>query len=276
MPVLGAGRTVMLFVSGPGPVETLGSHATQAAHRALAIEAAIRLAVHAYPERVNLIQALAMPHEDWAIEAYLMAGMRRIAELAYLAKPLTLGMAKPIHQHTGMIVCADGQPWPEGVSVRSLRSGGSEDRLLAQALEASYEGTLDCPELAGMRSTSDIIDSHRAVGEYDPTLWWLVEYQGQPMGCVLLNRCPQTHAAVEGCVELVYIGIAPALRGCKLGQRLLNSAIAASASLERSIRCALDTRNTPARRMYDQLGFSATSTRVAFVALAKSIMARKS
>ena len=131
-----------------------------------------------------------------------------------------------------------------------MRGGEADERALEQALELSYEETLDCPELAGLRALSDIVASHRAVGDYDPRLWWLVEREARTEGCALLNRCPE-----QRCVELVYIGLSRALRGMSLGSRLMESLINACAPLERELRCAVDSRNAPARAMYDRLGF---------------------
>ena len=39
------------------------------------------------------------------------------------------------------------------------------------ALDRSYVDTMDCPELCGMRATADILASHKATGEFDPSLW---------------------------------------------------------------------------------------------------------
>lgn len=271
LPVLGAGRTVMLFLSGPGGRRDLGSPREQRAERATAVEGAIAQCVARHGDAVHLAQALAEPVESWAAEAYLAAGLSQIAELLYLSRSLRLAEATPISASSPELVNPpEGAAWPAGIGVRRYKPG-VDDRRLCEALERSYVDTRDCPELAGLRSMDDIVAAHRAVGEFDPSLWWLVERDGAGEGCVLLNRC-----AGQRCVELVYIGLAPAVRGLGLGRLLLRQAIAASAGLERELRCAVDARNEPAGRLYDALGFREVGRRLAFVALVETLRARKS
>lgn len=76
--------------------------------------------------------------------------------------------------------------------------------------------TLDCPELCGMRRTSDIIASHGAIGRPELAIWTLVRHEGRPAGAVLLAGLPE-----QRCYELVYIGLGPSLRGLGLGELLM-------------------------------------------------------
>ncbi len=266
MPVVGAGRTLMVFVSGPARAR-VASDAEQTADRAAAIDSAVRLSRQRHGQGISLVQALAEPGETWASEAFRKAGLRQIAELLYLSRPRRQGEQEAVMSDSGAVSAPGGSAWPPGMRVRWVRPDGADEGNLERALELSYEGTLDCPELAGLRSLPDIVASHRAVGEFDHRLWWLVEHEGGPEGCVLLNRCEQQH-----CVELVYIGLSPAIRGLGLGGGLLRSAIAASAHLERELRCAVDARNEPARRMYARHGFREVGERHAFVALVDDLL----
>lgn len=266
LPVIGAGRTVMLFVSGGvggGPPEA-------SRDRAIAIREAVRLARNGYGAKAHLIQALAQPRERWAAASFEKAGLKRLTDLYYLAKSLQ------IREAAGEVVAGSPiQPlgeafWPAGISVRAMDTSPEAERDLRVALEASYEDTLDCPELAGMRTLDDIIAAHRDVGVFDPALWWLVEREGSLAGCVLLNRCP-----AQSCVELVYVGISPLVRGLGLGRVLLQRAIAASSPHGRELRCAVDARNAPARKLYSSLGFRETERRVAYVALAQDVLGKQ-
>jgi ribosomal protein S18 acetylase RimI-like enzyme len=257
----------MLFLSPPGPEAALGGLREQLQERVRAILAAIGLACDPSRPPVALIQALAEPSEDWAVGALELAGLERIAELAYLSRQLRLGEARSPQGTDGLVLPQQGGSWPGGITVRRVADARAEDAALHRGLERSYEDTLDCPELAGMRSVRDIVASHRAVGDFDPALWWVVEQGGEPEGCVLVNRCPD-----QGCCELVYIGLSPRLRGLGLGGALLEAAIASSASLERELRCAVDQRNDPARRMYTRLGFVDRGRRVAMVARPRDVV----
>lgn len=266
LPVIGAGRTVMLFVSGG-----LGGGPPEASRdRATAIREAVRLAFSGYGEKAHLVQALAQPRERWAAASFEMAGLKRLTDLYYLAKSLQIREAASQVAAGRPIRPLGDAVWPAGITVRALDGSAESELDLRRALEASYEETLDCPELAGMRTLDDIIAAHRDVGTFDPALWWLVEREGTPEGCVLLNKCP-----VQSCVELVYVGISPAVRGLGLGRVLLQRAIAASSAHGRELRCAVDARNAPARRLYSALGFRETERRVAYVGLTRDVLGKQ-
>jgi ribosomal protein S18 acetylase RimI-like enzyme len=249
--VPGAGRTAMLILSGPAG----GDEALERAERVACIEAACRhlgCPESAPPREVRLVQALPEPPEPWAVRAFEDAGFIKVGDLAYLRRPMwpPLVVAPPT--------------WPAGVTVRNVERVGRGDpdreRLIA-ALERSYEDTLDCPELCGLRETSDILESHLATGVFDRGLWWLVLREGDPHGCVLLSRCPD-----QGSVELVYLGLSPQLRGQGIGSRLLEMALArVGGAPGEHITCAVDLRNGPAGRVYGRLGFSEFGRRVAMV-----------
>jgi ribosomal protein S18 acetylase RimI-like enzyme len=135
------------------------------------------------------------------------------------------------------------------------------DALLAQALDASYVGTQDCPALCGMRTTADVIESHKAVGQFDPRLWFLVMISGQPVGCMLLS-C----AAGPETAELVYLGLGPVARGRGIAAALLDLGMQRLESRsEATLACAVDTRNAPALRLYRRAKFKRFATRVALV-----------
>lgn len=262
LPVMGSGRTVMLFVSGGlGPPST-----TATAERAAAIRAAVGLAREAHGERAHLVQALAHPRERSVQQGYEAAGLRRLAELEYLSRALHRRDGGPLPREGSLVMEEPGGPGVGPVRVVACSAANASGAALHLALERSYEQTLDCPELAGLRTTEDIVAAHQAVGQFDPALWWIVEHEGRPEGCVLLNRCPG-----QACVELVYIGISPVLRGRGLGRRLLARAVEAVAALEPELRCAVDSRNAPARAAYERAGFVETDRRVAFVALGADI-----
>ncbi|HHN79001.1 MAG TPA: GNAT family N-acetyltransferase, partial [Phycisphaerales bacterium] len=200
----------------------------------------------------HLLQALPAPEEWWATEAFAGAGMTRLGELAYLKRPLSMpGSGRA------------NQTWPEGVHVRQVR--GLEEHLDAPALRAAlsrtYIDTLDCPGLCDLRDLDDVIESHRSAGQFDPSLWWIVEYEGRPEGCVLLSPSPE-----QDSLELVYMGLGPDLRGRGLGAKILRAAIARAQRCRlRDISCAVDDRNEPARALYARLGFTEFARRIAFV-----------
>jgi ribosomal protein S18 acetylase RimI-like enzyme len=201
---------------------------------------------------VSLAQVLLTPDEGVLVPALLDAGFQRIAELLYLRRPW--------RAPTWPAIDANGaKQWPEGVTVVPITTSLESD--LAAALEASYEDTADCPELHGLRRIEDVIESHRGTGSFDPSLWWVVRRHGEPAGALLLNQCPD----LDHC-ELVYLGLAPSLRGLGMGRRLLRMGIGAlERRVHRALTCAVDARNIAARALYSSEGFEVTTSRTAYV-----------
>lgn len=194
----------------------------------------------------SLLQTLLEPHETEAEAVFRKAGFRHVGDLLYLRRPWS--SPPPTRPE-----------WPEGMTVEPWREG-MEDELVA-ALDRSYIDTLDCPELCGLRDTRDVVSSHRATGEFDPNLWWIIRCEGAPEGALLLNPCP-----AQGHTELVYLGLGPRLRGKRLGVKLLRFGLKALARrAHRTVLCAVDERNAPARRVYENEGFQEFARRTALV-----------
>lgn len=248
--VLGSGRTVMLFISEPPPGGDAGGRAAALAERAACIEAACAELPRLRPAAARIAQALPEPRDQWAIDAFREAGFTHVGDLSYMRR---VGPAP-----------ADPQPvvWPDDVRVirlDELGDGPAQEAALISALDRSYIDTLDCPELCGLRETADILQSHRATGRWDPTLWWVITLNGEPEGCLLLNRGQDRAGA-----ELVYLGLSPPLRGRGLGGRLLSFGLSKLGRAS-EVNCAVDERNEPAIRLYRRLGFASFARRVALV-----------
>jgi len=256
--VYGAGRTVMLFLSEPAPGGDFGDPA-QALRERVEVVGAACAALALDPARARIAQALPDPADVWAIDAYAAAGFLKVGDLTYLRREPSLADRAPRLKPS-----PDTAPWPKGVTVTRLDRlpMGTADGLLAQALERTYEDTLDCPELCGLRDTADVLDSHRSTGVFDPALWWLLHLDGLPHGCCLLNRCPEGRT-----VELVYLGLSPPARGRGLGKRLLTNAMTKAREVNPgwSVTCAVDARNAPALALYASLGFRPFGGRIALV-----------
>lgn len=233
----GSGRTAMAFTSQPATTEAVRD-----------LAGVIDAACHGLKDQ-RLVQALLEPHEKSSRAALEAAGFLHVGELLYLRRPWTPPPATA------------SSPWPDGVDVATWRPGDDEDVM--RALERSYEETMDCPSLCGLRETADVLDSHRSTGEFDPNLWWIVRVNGEPSGTLLLNPCPG-----QGHTELVYLGLAPGTRGMGLGRRLLRTGLSALAQRrERTVTCAVDASNAPARRLYESEGFAPFAQRTALVRL---------
>jgi ribosomal protein S18 acetylase RimI-like enzyme len=196
---------------------------------------------------VNLAQALIEPTEQRERAAFVGGGFIELAHLSYLERPLS---------HQFPVV----EPrWPPGAMVERYRAAISGD--LAEALERSYEKTLDCPGLYGLRRTADIIEGHKATGEFDPSLWTLLRLEGRPAGAILLNPFP-----AQRTVELVYLGLAARARGKGLGRQLLRHGLCLlRGRRERTLTLAVDQRNAPALALYASEGMRPVLQRVALI-----------
>jgi len=132
-------------------------------------------------------------------------------------------------------------------------------------LEATYRGSLDMPELEGVRSLDDVMASHRAAGRFDPTYWSVGHLVGEPEAAavLLLSDVPDRQTW-----EITYLGLTPAARGRDLGRSALNHAVeqARGARIPR-IELAVDARNTPARRLYERAGFRPFDRRIVHLAI---------
>ncbi len=286
--VIGAGRTAMLFLSEDDdePEWDFGMNLSASIRRreptsgidqrALLVQHACRhlqtlrgpvvtraggksKRIIGHNERsVILVQGLLETEETQAADALTHVGFVRLGDLVYMRRPLagasSRRAAKP-----------DTVNWPAGITVRpmSLIDPAEHDAVLGRALARSYIDTLDCPELCGLRSIDDVIDSHRAVGEMDLSKWWIIEENGVAEGAMLLSDCPDQSPPM---IELVYLGLSPALRGRGLGAGLLKMGLASvSGGSATTIACAVDTRNIPAMKLYKRAGFQRFSVRVPMV-----------
>lgn len=131
------------------------------------------------------------------------------------------------------------------------------------AIQASYEGTRDCPALTGLRDIEDVITGHKAVGVFDPTLWFLVRAPDKSAaGCLLLAHIPQRNA-----MDLVYLGLAPAARGKGVARALMQLTLLTAAEKHASLlSLAVDAQNHPAHQLYRRFGYGIVSDRVAMIA----------
>lgn len=253
--VPGSGRTAMVFLSTPDETGALGSIDGQVQELSESIAQACDWVAREQRSEVHLIQALPQPDDWWAISACERAGFTRLGDLIYLCADLTREAPR----------VTDADAVPAGMEIRTLEGDRSalRDRasLLVEMLDRTYEQTLDCPELCGLRDTQDVLDSHRLAGEFDPRMWFLAFENQRPVGCGLFSR-----AKDKPSVELVYLGVAPEARKRGLARHLMRLGMdAARAANARELTCAVDARNAPAIALYDRFGLSEVGRRVALV-----------
>jgi GNAT superfamily N-acetyltransferase len=149
----------------------------------------------------------------------------------------------------------------------------SNHERLARLVSATYQETLDCPTLNGVRQIEDILTGYRGTGEFDPSQWLIVRRSGEDnggednggedVGCLLLADYPQ-----HGNCELVYMGLVVSARGHGWGMHIARHAqwLAGRMGRERLV-LAVDATNTPAIQMYAAVGFRPWDRRDVYVQL---------
>lgn len=239
-------RAVAMIVDSPGRTGML-YHCPAAAPRTSTealIELIAALSCEALASGMSLVQSLAAPTAKADLAATTSAGYEPLAELIYMR----LDLAEPTERKI------DGS-----LSWRSY--GRFNDEELGRVIAATYEGSCDCPKLRGVRPMDQIIAGHKASGLFVPQSWWIVDREGVPAGCVLVNDSADLDST-----ELVYVGVVKASRGLGLGRKMIQR-VAADAYLRgrRVLTLAVDARNTFAKRVYDVEGFREVDRRMAQV-----------
>lgn len=172
------------------------------------------------------------------------AGFDPLADLLYLASPSgqfpSLRPASPLEFET---YCHDNHG------------------RLVHVVEASYEQTLDCPRLNGVRAMEDVLAGYRATGVFDPERWLIVRHAGRDVGCLILADHPNH----DNC-ELVYMGLVPSARGNGWGMLIARHGQWQAGRLGRQrMVLAVDAENAPAIAMYGAVGFKAWDRRHVYV-----------
>ncbi len=237
--VPGRGRTAMLFVS---PITTRRDTAPTT-------DLICHVMAQQNPDELRLIQTLLEPTQRLETRALLDANFSNLATLVYMQRAAD----KPAralrlfdHDDTPLQIYA----WHE-----------SNRQRFADAILASYEDTLDCPGLLGLRQIDDIIAGHMGAGEFKPDLWHAIYRDDQPVGVLLVNLLPSQHA-----VELVYLGLTPAFRGIGLAPKLVEHALGIAREHHMSqLILAVDEKNTPALRLYRRSRLIPQARKVALI-----------
>jgi ribosomal protein S18 acetylase RimI-like enzyme len=154
---------------------------------------------------------------------------------------------------------------PPRLSYRGYEGG--EQALFHETLLRSYEDSLDCPELNGVRTLEEILEGHRAQGRYDPSRWWLALEEGEPVGVLLLVELPDWNAW-----DVAYVGVVPEKRGRGWGRELMRKALCsacepAAGRPVQQVTLSVDVRNRPAWGLYRSLGFEPFEMREVYLAV---------
>jgi GNAT superfamily N-acetyltransferase len=242
LPIVSPGRTVLLFLPSDTP------HVRKIPAIEMLLEA---ICENIGGQNIQLAQALLDPTDGVGRRILEARGFKRMAELIYLHAPIRRPMPPPA--------------LPPDLSVSNYSQ--QSHPLFATAIAASYQDSLDCPALNGVRRIEDIIAGHKAGGEFDPSNWFVICQQdpinggNEPIGVLLLSRLPKGDSA-----ELVYLGLSPAARGRGLGDWMMRRAFTTAAAMGVArLSLAVDSINAPALKLYYRFGMARMGSKVAMM-----------
>lgn len=187
-------------------------------------------------------------------------GMPRVTELLYLERETSPPMRTPSKIAQGLAshgpcsnITFDWRPF-EPAMEGEFRS----------VLQATYQGSLDMPELEGARSLDDILQGHRSAGRFVAERWQLGRLPGEPdaAAVLLLAEIPGRNVW-----EIIYLGLTPPARGRGLGRQSLQRALELARPHVPWVELAVDLRNIPATRLYQSSGFAVRDRRAVHLAI---------
>lgn len=234
VPLPGAGASVWPPRAAPG-------HSVQE-------DALVRHAVGWLRERgVKLAQALLTPEESLLAGPLLRNGFAHVTHLWHLRHNLRTSPPPP-------------PPPAPGQGLRFLRYDPDDREAFLTTLLRTYEGTLDCPEVNGVRTVEEIMAGHRAQGAAGR--WWLASEGDRPAGVLLLN------APEGGAWEVAYVGVVPEMRRRGFGEALVHKALTeARRGAAAGVLLSVDARNRPAWGLYQRFGFEPFDRREVYLAV---------
>ena len=132
---------------------------------------------------------------------------------------------------------------------------------LIDLIGRTYEGTLDCRDLDGVRDLEHVLNGYQATGVYRPGNWLFVRDGSQDVGVLLLADHPKGRHR-----ELMYAALVPEARGRGWGRQITRYAqwLARGAGVDRIV-VAVDAANLPAIAMYRDSGFELWDQRAVYV-----------
>ena len=236
LPVVSPGRTMLILCPAGGQ-----GRGADAAGRPL-LEA---VCAECAGRGVLLAQSLIDPGDAALERTFAEAGFVRMAELHYLH-------ASPP---------AEATPPALGAGMSWVTYSPEAHGMFGRAILESYRSSLDCPALNGRREVEDILAGHRATGTFDPATWFVLREGETSLGVLLLSESLRSDA-----LELVYLGLAPAARGRRLGELLMRQALAVTAGRRLPRLClAVDALNVPALKLYYRHGMQRVGSKLALM-----------
>jgi ribosomal protein S18 acetylase RimI-like enzyme len=196
--------------------------------------------------RAKLAQALLTPAEAGLADPLERNGFTHVTRLLYLRHGLELtAPALTAPQRLQFLYYPDD---PERFHETLLRT---------------YIDSQDCPEVTGVRTIEEIIEGHRAQGNFVADRWLLAQQGARQVGVLLLTDTPELNSW-----DVSYVGVVPEARRHGFGTELLCKALVeARAGGADQLTLSVDARNKPALGLYRRLGFEMIEDREVYLAI---------
>jgi ribosomal protein S18 acetylase RimI-like enzyme len=194
---------------------------------------------------IDLAQSLLPAPDASTIKLLQHVGFRHLADLMYLSC-----------EATRFPVVA-----PEPSDIEFENYATTQRGRLIRLIERTYEGTLDCTALNGVRDLDDVINGYQNTGVFTAENWQFVRCGGSDVGVLLLADHPKAKHW-----ELMYMGLVPEVRGRGWGRQVARYAqwLGRDAAVER-ILVAVDAANVPAANAYRSSGFEMWDRRAVYL-----------
>jgi ribosomal protein S18 acetylase RimI-like enzyme len=209
---------------------------------------------------VKVGQAFAPPHDRAGMAPLERSGFRRVTEVVHLRRGIDPAAGDPGRGPPAR--ARPEEPTPPAGPLELVPYTEADRVVFADTLLATYDGSLDCPELTGDRTPGELLDGFAGPLADRPGWRLLARHWGEPVGVLLFD------AGVEpGAVELSYLGLVPAARGRGWGDGLVRRAVRfAARDGAAALTLSVDARNGPARRLYARHGFREHDRRAVYLA----------
>lgn len=208
---------------------------------------------------VAMTQSLLESNQDPCEPDLRACGFTRLTELLYLEWSPAGGQS--MHTSAASESAGSDSALPDQNSVEFFPASEVPPQRLEAVIAETYIDTLDCPELDGQRSISDVIAGYRETGDHDPQLWFLLRSADKDVGACLLTEHKSSRQ-----IELIYMGVTPAGRGKGIGRAAVAEIRRITSDREADrLLLAVDTRNHPARNIYREAGMTVWANRVVYV-----------
>ena len=266
---------VCLALDSPGNMSSivLAPGMTQPPWRDSAVTMLKQLSAAAMQRGIRLLQGMIAPEISDETWIYHAAGFRRLTRLLYLkadrptppnrvtepSRPDTTASCSVPATSLSPIAAATSSAISSAAArpIEWVSYSPATHAQFAQIILQTYENSLDCGLLNGLRDVEDVIASHKATGTFEPANWRLAFVDGQPIGVILM-----AHIDEQNTYEVVYMGLLLAYRGQGYGSALLAHGITlARAHGVSGVTVTVDEKNVPAQKLYLSFGFRETMSR---------------